>query len=284
MEIHQVNTKQGLQWLLSGFYLFRRAPLPWVLICGALFLIAISTALVPFIGSFIFTMAYPALMGGIMQGCRALEEGKPLEITHLFSAAEGNFPALITIGGIYLTGLILISGLAALVGGPAMTDMLLYGKRVDETELMGVASSMLTSFLILLTLSIPLMMASWFAPMLVVFHKIPPVMAMQQSLFACLRNLMPLLLFMITSTILIIICALPYGAGLVILIPTMYSAMYVSYKDIFLGKPIQFKDHGIKDAPNHWHNDEEASPKSKHDEKPTEDVTPQNNDSDSKSK
>lgn len=284
MEIHQVNTKQGLQWLLSGFYLFRRAPLSWVLVCGALFLIAISTALVPLVGSFIFTLVYPALMGGIMQGCRALEEGKPLEITHLFSAAESNFAALITIGGIYLTGLILISGLAALIGGSAMTDMLLYGKRVDETQLMGVASSMLTSLLIVLTLSIPLMMASWFAPMLVVFHKMPPVMAMQQSLLACLRNLIPLLLFLITSTILVIICALTYGAGLVILIPTLYAAMYVSYKDIFLGEPIRFKDHETQDVPNHWHNTQEAPQKSEHDEKPAENVTPQNNDSDSKSK
>ncbi|GKS69218.1 uncharacterized membrane protein [Nitrosomonas sp. PY1] len=284
MEIHQVNAKQGLQWLLSGFYLFRRAPIPWVLICGALFLIAISAALIPFIGSFIFTMAYPALMGGIMQGCRALEEGKPLEITHLFSAAESNFAALITIGGIYLTGLILISGLAALIGGPAMTDMLLYGKRVDETQLMGVASSMLTSLLIVLTLSIPLMMASWFAPMLVVFHKMPPVMAMQQSLLGCLRNLIPLLLFLITSTILAIICALPYGAGLVILIPTMYAAMYASYKDIFLGEPIRFKDHETPDAPTRWHNTEDSPKKSEHDEKPVEDVIPQNNDSDTKSK
>ncbi len=30
MEIHQVNAKQGLQWILSGFYLFRKAAMAWI--------------------------------------------------------------------------------------------------------------------------------------------------------------------------------------------------------------------------------------------------------------
>lgn len=283
MEIRQVDAKQGLQWLLSGFYLFRRTPLGWVFICGALLLIAISAALIPFAGSFIFTLIYPALLGGIMLGCRDLEEGKPLEITHLFSAIESHLAALITIGGIYLTGLILVSGLAAVIGGPQMTDMLLYGKRVDETELMGVMSSMLTSLLILLTLSIPLMMASWFSPMLVVFHKMPPIMAMQQSLYACLRNIIPLSVYMIVLTILIFLAVLPYGAGLVILFPTMYASMYVCYKDIFLGEPIRFKDNAHSNLVQ-WNDPQKSSQENTNNNANTNTDNPDHEKSESKKK
>ena len=241
MEIHQVNAKQGLQWILSGFYLFRKAPLAWILVCFTLILIAITMSLVPLLGKFIFTLISPVFLAGIMLGCRDMEQGKPIEIKHLFVAFRTNSTPLITIGGIYLIGQILILGLVMLIGGSQMTDMLLYGKRVDESELMGVMSNMLTSSLVALTLSIPLMMASWFSPLLVVFHNIPPIVALQRSFFACLKNFIPFQLYGITLIILTILSIMPYGIGLVILIPTLFASIYVSYKDIFLAERLQFK-------------------------------------------
>lgn len=242
MEIHQVHAKQGLQWILSGFYMFRRAPLAWVFVCFTLMLIAISMSLIPLLGKFIFTLVSPVFLAGIMLGCKDMEQGKSLDMTHLFIAFRTNTVPLITIGGIYLIGQILIIGLVMLIGGSQMTDMMLYGKRVDESELMGVMSSFLTSSLIALTLSIPLMMASWFSPLLVVFENVPPIIAMQKSFFACLRNFIPFQLYGVTLIVLTIISVMPYGAGLVILIPTIFASIYVSYKDIFLNEPIRFKN------------------------------------------
>lgn len=241
MEIHQVNAKQGLQWILSGFYLFLKAPLAWVFVCFTLMLIAITMSLVPLLGKFVFTLISPVFLAGIMLGCRDMEQGKSIEITHLFMAFKTNSAPLITIGGIYLIGQILILGLVMLIGGSQMTDMLLYGKRVDESELMGVMSNMLTSSLIALTLSIPLMMASWFSPLLVVFHNTPPIVALQRSFFACLKNFIPFQVYGITFIVLTIVAIMPYGVGLVILIPTLFASIYVSYKDIFLAERLQFK-------------------------------------------
>lgn len=242
MEIHQVNAKQGLQWLLSGVYMFARAPLPWIFVCFTLLLIAMAVSLIPLLGKFIFTLISPVFLAGIMFGCKDMEQGKPLEIAHLFAAFKTNAVPLITIGGFYLIGQILIIGLVMLIGGSQMTDMMLYGKRVDETELMSVMGSFLTSSLLALTLSIPLMMASWFSPLLVIFHDMPPVAAMQSSFFACLRNFIPFQIYGITLIVLTIISIMPYGAGLVILIPTIFTSIYVSYKDIFLGEPLRFNN------------------------------------------
>lgn len=242
MEIHQVNAKQGLQWILSGFYLFRKAPLAWVFVCFTLMLIAITMSLVPLLGKFIFTLISPVFLAGIMLGCRDMEQGKSIEITHLFVAFKTNSAPLITIGGIYLIGQILIIGLVMLIGGSQMTDMLLYGKRVDESELMGVMSNMLTSSLIALTLSIPLMMASWFSPLLVAFHNVPPIVAMQRSFFACLKNFIPFQVYGITLIVLTILSIMPYGIGLIVLIPVIFTSIYVSYKDIFLAEPLRFKN------------------------------------------
>lgn len=240
MESHQVNAKQGLQWILSGFYLFRRSPLAWVIVCFTLLLIGRLMSLVPLLGTFIFMLISPVFQAGLMQGCKALEQGKPLEMKHLFIAFRKNAAPLITIGGVSLIGHILILGLAMLIGGSQMTDMMLYGKRVDESELMGVMSNFLTSSLLILTLSIPLIMATWFSPLLVVFHDIPAIVAMQRSFFACLKNFIPFQIYGIALIVLTVLSVIPYGAGLIILIPTMFTSIYVSYKDIFLGEPLRF--------------------------------------------
>ncbi len=242
MEIHQVNGKQGLQWIISGFYLFLKAPLVWIVTCFTLIIIAIGVSLLPFIGKFIFTLISPIFLAGVMMGCKDMERGRPLQIMHLFSAFRINTASLVTVGGIYLIGQVLILGLVMLIGGTQMTDMLLYGKRVDESELMDVMSSFLTSSLIALALSIPLMMASWFSPLLIVFHDIPPVVALQRSFFACLKNFIPFQVYGIVFILLSLLSMATYGLGFIALIPVMFTSIYASYKDIFLAEPLRIRD------------------------------------------
>ncbi|MDH5552127.1 MAG: BPSS1780 family membrane protein, partial [Nitrosomonas sp.] len=136
MEVHQVKARQGLQWIMSGFYLFRMAAAAWILLTFTLILIAMSLALIPLLGQFIFTLISPVFLAGLMLGCRGLEQGEKLDLSCLFVAFKTNSAPLITIGGIYLIGQVLIVGVVMLIGGTVMVDMLLYGKRVDESELM----------------------------------------------------------------------------------------------------------------------------------------------------
>lgn len=241
MEAQHVKARQGLQWIMSGFYLFRMAPLVWMLLCFTLILIAMTLALLPLLGQFIFTLISPVFLAGLMLGCRKLEQGEKLDLTYLFAGFKKNTAPLVTVGGIYLIGQVLIVGVVMLVGGTAMVDMLLYGKRVDENELMEVADDMLSASLIALTLSIPLLMAAWFSPLLVAFHDMPPVIAMKKSFFACLKNILPLQLYGIILIILTVIAVIPYGLGLIVLIPVIFTSIYVSYKDIFLSEPLTIK-------------------------------------------
>ena len=242
MEIRQVSAKHGWHWIANGFHMFRKAPMIWVLVCFTLLLIAMTLALIPMLGQFIFTLISPVFLAGIMIGCREQDQGKQLEIVHLFVAFKTNAVPLITVGGIYLIGQVLIIGLVMMIGGSQMTDMLLYGKRVDESELIGVMDNMLTASLIALLLSIPLMMAAWFSPLLVVFHNMQPIPAMKKSFFACLKNIIPFQFYGILLITFTLIAFMPYGAGLVILIPTIFASIYVSYKDIFLGEKVEIAD------------------------------------------
>jgi uncharacterized membrane protein len=261
MEVRHVKARQGLQWIMSGFYLFRMAPMVWMLLCFTLILIAMTLAILPLLGQFIFTLISPVFLAGLMLGCRDLEQGKKLDITHLFAGFKKNTAPLVTVGGIYLIGQVLIVGIVMLIGGTAMMEMLLQGKRVNENELMEVADDMLSATLVALALSIPLLMAAWFSPLLVAFHNMPPVLAMKKSFFACLKNLLPLQLYGVILIILTVIAIIPWGLGLIVLIPIIFTSIYVSYKDIFLSESLTIKEsQSASPEDMTWSNTEEEIP------------------------
>ena len=237
MEVRQVDGKQGWQWIVSGFLLFRRVPLVWILLCTTLLLIAATLALIPVAGQFIFTLLSPVFLAGLMIGCRTLERGGQLEIAHLLAGFHSTATPLITIGGIYLVGQVLIVGAAMLVGGETMRDLLIAGRRVDENELQEVMSSSLSALLVALSLSIPLMMAAWFAPLLVIFKNMTAVEAMRMSFFACVKNIVAFQIYGFILVVLTIIATMPYGLGLFVLVPTLFASIYASYQDIFGDEP-----------------------------------------------
>jgi uncharacterized membrane protein len=233
MEVKQVDAKQGWQWIVTGFFLFRQIPLVWILLCTTLLLIAATLSLIPMAGQFIFTLLSPVFLAGLMIGCRALEQGGKLEMTHLLAGFRSTSGPLITIGGIYLVGQVLILGVAMLIGGEVMMGLMMDGKRVDENELKDVMSSGLSALLVAFMLSIPLMMAAWFAPLLVIFKDMSAVDAMRLSFFACLKNIIAFQIYGVTLVVLMIIASIPYGLGLFVLVPTLFASIYASYKDIF---------------------------------------------------
>lgn len=234
MQVTQVDAKQGWLWIVHGFALFRRVPLGWIILCTTLLLIAATLSLIPMAGQFVFTLLSPVFLAGLMIGCRSLEQGGGLEFSHLFAGFRSNTASLITIGGIYLVGQVLILGVFMLVGGDVLMGLLLEGKRVDENELKSVSGDMLTASLVALTLSIPLMMAAWFAPLLVIFKDMPPLEAMRLSFVACLKNIIAFQLYAVILVVLTLIATMPYGLGLFILVPTLFTSIYVSFRDIFV--------------------------------------------------
>lgn len=245
MEARYVRGRQGLQWILSGFYFFRMTPLNWILLCFTYLLIGVTLGLIPLLGSFIGILTVPVFVAGIMVGCRKLDLSGKLELEYLFYGFKKYTVPLITIGGVYLIGDILITGIFMLLGGDAVVDMWLHGKRFNENELPGVMDDLLFASLLCLLLAIPLMMSIWFAPMLVVFENMPPLIAIRKSFFACLKNLFAFQIYMAILFVLGMLAAMLYGLGFIIWFPVAFASVYVSYKDIF-----------------HYEQDEDTQPKS----------------------
>jgi uncharacterized membrane protein len=93
---------------------------------------------------------------------------------------------------------------------------------------------MLLALLVGMLLAMPLYMAIWFAPALVVFHDMAPVAAMRSSFRGCLHNLVPFLLYGVILFVLAIVASIPVGLGWLVLAPVIWGSLYASYRDVFL--------------------------------------------------
>ncbi len=84
-----------------------------------------------------------------------------------------------------------------------------------------------------LALFMPVIMAIWFAPALMMLADKGVFESLKMSFIGCLKNIMPFLIYGIVALILLVIAMIPVGLGLLIMFPVMMAAMYVQYKDIY---------------------------------------------------
>jgi hypothetical protein len=248
MKVKQVGTKQGLQWILNGLYQFRQSPLIWIILCSTLYaIIAILSFVLELYGLLVFIILFPALQAGLWTGCKALEKDEKLQFLHLFAGFKISPVPLLTLGAISLVGQLLIFGIISTIAGDVAMDYVMEGARTnEETEVIKASGNMLSALIAGVILHVPLIMAIWFAPLLIVFDKMTPYAAMRLSFIACLSNFIPLQIFITSSFLLVVIAIMPYmlfglvslSFGLInfVLMPILYASVYTSYKAIFINE------------------------------------------------
>jgi uncharacterized membrane protein len=91
----------------------------------------------------------------------------------------------------------------------------------------------LLALLFVLLLLVPLMMAYWFAPALVVLEDRLPLEAMKLSFSACWMNVLPFLVFGLAAFALLVVGMIPFGLGLLIVSPVLLASIYAGYRDVF---------------------------------------------------
>ena len=117
-------------------------------------------------------------------------------------------------------------------GGGAIFALMRSGTP-DFAVMTAAMSSAMLAVLIGLALYIPLVMALWFAPALVIFNDMQPVPALKSSFNACLKNIIPFLIYGIALFVLSLIASIPLFLGFLVLIPVIFTSIYTGYKDIY---------------------------------------------------
>ncbi|HNQ57120.1 MAG: BPSS1780 family membrane protein [Candidatus Desulfobacillus denitrificans] len=225
-----VAAGRGIEWLKQGWQLFTKNPGMWIAIAVILMVVFIVLSFIPVIGGLAAQFLMPVFAGGILLGCRSLSEGGEFGIDTLFAGFKQNTTNLVLVGVFYLVGVIAITVLVFLIGGGAALTGGLIGRGPGVGMAIG---GFFVALLVMLALMVPLAMAVWFAPALVVFRDIAPLEAMKASFFACLKNIVPFLVYGVIVFVLCVVAMIPFGLGMLVMVPVLMGALYSSYVEIF---------------------------------------------------
>jgi hypothetical protein len=225
-----LEAARGWAWIAEGFQLFKRKPGTWILITVIFLVIFIGLTLIPVVGTLASWALYPVFAGGIMLGCHSLAQQGELEVGHLFAGFKNRAGDLVVIGLFSIVALIIamIPMILALGAGAFFGFM-----SADPEALAAIGPGVVIGGLITMGLAVPVYMALWFAPALVVLREMPLIEALKQSFRGCLRNVVPFLVYGIVAMVLSMIAVIPLLLGLLVLIPVIMASVYVAFRDIF---------------------------------------------------
>ena len=244
MDARRLSANRGALWLLGGFALFRRNPPLLTLLTFTYLVLVVLINLIPAVGPFLLPLVLPLMTIILANGCRSIERKASYNAKDLLSNVPERQQAIAHLGGLHL----LASGLIVLVSTSLGLDLTL-NENLNNEQLKDLAAD-LGMFLFL---SIPLLMAFWFAPLLTLWNQMPATKAVFFSFIASWRNWRAFAMYAFAIGIvgvlvpgIILVLASLVSAPLVtvasvvlrmmmmfVLAPSLVASMYLSYRDVF---------------------------------------------------
>jgi uncharacterized membrane protein len=232
LESRKVFNKDSLQWIRAAFMQFKAFPFVWITLTiiyiGILFISLQNT-----FSKFLIVLLTPIFNGGLFIAAATGARGVSPRIEQLFSAFKTDALRLIIIGAFW--------GLISAVFQQCLYTVVFYGvvepEKFSTEELLAYFHSLPSlTYLIaagLLWLFTFLSMAYSVIPGLVIFNRLPPLIAYRFAFAACLRNWQPLMLYMLVMAVLGIVATLPLLLGWIVLLPMVLIVNFYIWRDLF---------------------------------------------------
>jgi len=230
----KVAASQGFQWVAAGFRLYRKNPLLLSAAFGVLFGVVMALGLIPVVGGSLSELASPLMVAGFMAAYRALDEGKELELPNFLAGVQGPAIPLMAVGAVQLLGTLLISQVMLGMGFDPQAFMSAAQSQKDPAEMQAILNQAMPALFTGLVLFTPLIMATWFAPALILFGGARPATALGVSLRAVAKNWAAMMVNGLTLGAVLFLAALvPMLLGLLVAMPVLFGSLYASYQAIF---------------------------------------------------
>jgi hypothetical protein len=223
---------RGWGWIADAWSFMGDQRWTFVGVFLLLLVLQIGANFVPIIGPLAVSLFYPVLLGGFVLGCDALRQGQRFEVGHLFAGFQRHTGKLVALGAISLAFGIVAGLIMVLIVGPSVVP-LLGGAEPDPEQVMSIMLPMLLAILVIMAVSLPLTMAFLFAIPLIVLRDSDILPALKTSFFACLKNILPFLVWGLALFGLSFLAAIPLFLGFLILLPVSMVSLYMAYRDVF---------------------------------------------------
>jgi hypothetical protein len=252
MQALTLPAARGWQWLREAYRLFGRQPALIGMLVMFYWLALILLNVLPLVGPLVAALAMPGFSVGVLTACRAVDRRLPVGPGVFLAPLRQRPRPLVLLGAVYFAYTLAALGIASLVDGGTLLEAALHGQPLDEAAMED--GRFLLAAQVLLLVMAPILMAYWYAPMLVVWHRLPVLKALVFSFIACLRNWRAFLVYGLALIVCggllpgivvgVVSALLPPLAGfvsslitlplLMILGPTVFASFYVSYREVFV--------------------------------------------------
>ena len=231
LAVADVPASRGLQWLGTGFAIFRGQPLAWVGLAMGWLVVTLGLALVPLVGGVAASLLQPVFFASfVLAAQRQLADERP-QMGDLFLGFRGNIRALLNLGAVLMLARLAIVMLMGALGLPSTLGP--PGATVSPDEVMQALDGKMWIVAVGFLLVTLLTGATWFAPALIAFHGLSASHALRWSLFAALSNVGALLVYGFALTVMFFVAMIPWGLGLFVALPLMLTSTYVGYREVF---------------------------------------------------
>jgi hypothetical protein len=255
MQTYRTSFKQGFNWIRESFALFRQSPGKWLLLAltyVVFYIMMPALQILPLVLKILIGLSWPLFLVVAIAIFRDADLDRETELGDIIKGIKPHANKLLALGGLCLIYGMIVSyftqdDMQALA---AMADI----KAVPEAE--ASMTHNLGFMLKLALLLLPMLMATWFSPMLIAFNGYTLAKAIKSSIAGCLQFWLELgaawliltvfmaLAMMLIGLLIGLIAAIsqPLGlsliavlllGGLFVATALMLAFQYVSYRDIF---------------------------------------------------
>jgi len=235
------SAASGLRWWTESFsWLFgdlaRLGVWIGMLLCSLLVLTPLHW--IPLFGSVAWHLLWFVLAGGLMVAARNTQRGQVPHFRELFAGFGPQGGALIGAALVVLAaslavvGLMFAIGLSVVIGSLASAASF-QTMAASPQALASLGTGSLVLLLLCQLLFVPISMAAWLAPALIMLRGAGPLDALRWSLAACRRYLGALTVYGLVGAGLAVLATLMFLLGWLFLLPLIFLSTYAAYDEIF---------------------------------------------------
>jgi hypothetical protein len=234
------DAARGLQWWSSAVaWLFTDVAQlgVWVLMALVFFVVTVLLHFVPLLGSVASFLLHFVLSGGLLLAAARSARREVPPFGDLFAGFGPRAGQLIALGLLVFVACLMVFAAMAAVGLVAAVSAigggLLNSMTLPDPAAWGIGLGTAGLLLLCLLALIPISMAAWLAPALVMLRGVPPVEALRLSLSACMGNLAALTVYGLVAIFLAIVATLLLGLGWLVVLPLAFLSTYAAFQDLF---------------------------------------------------
>jgi hypothetical protein len=257
MAILESRTKTGISWVKESIALFKTAPRKWLLVALAYVGVFMMLPSIPGLQFFAFISAliWPIFLAMAIALYRNADMKKQQNLSEIFNQIQPKMSQLMALGAACLLYAVLVSFFLN-NDIQALVELAQNKEKMTEPQMAAFLQKMLPFIFKLALLLIPLMMATWFSPMLIAFNNYPLAKAIKSSIAGAIQYLVALVIawILLSGGIVAMMLIVGIAVGMIgsmvpalgemltsflifgcLLLATslMLAFQYVSYRDVF---------------------------------------------------